>query len=50
MHKKLKLLAVGCSRGSIVFLPTDNIEYIYARVSYHREGIVNMQEVQGKDG
>ena len=47
--EKLKLLAVGCNRGSIVFLPIDNMDHIYTRITYHREEIVAMETVYQKD-
>lgn len=36
LYSKLKLLAVGSSRGSILFLSTEDMGNVYCRVSYHR--------------
>ena len=44
LYRELKLLAVGGTRGSIIFLPVNDLSNIYCRISYHREKIVNLQE------
>jgi hypothetical protein len=46
--QQLKLITIGCSRGSIVILSLDNIERIRARLTYHRESIINLQLVERK--
>jgi hypothetical protein len=38
----LKLIAVGCNKGTIVFLRTACIDQIYTRVTFHREAIIGM--------
>lgn len=42
-------MAIGCSRGSIIFVSTLDMSTIYARVSYHREGVVDFKEVVNKE-
>lgn len=37
---KLMLLAMGCIKGSIVFVNIKDIKNIYARFSFHRERIL----------
>ena len=49
LYSKLKLLTIGCNRGSIVFVSVDNMENIYARISYHREKIINFKEIFNKE-
>jgi hypothetical protein len=39
---ELKLITVGCSRGTILFLRTTTIEQIYTRVTFHREAIMGI--------
>lgn len=34
--EKMRLLAIGCSRGSVVFLNIDDMEHIHTRITYHR--------------
>ena len=44
-YAELKLITFGCSKGSVVFLSCDNFERIYARVTYHREAICNLESI-----
>lgn len=39
---------MGGNRGSVLFLPIEDLSALYCRVSYHREKIVNLQEVSSK--
>ena len=41
----MKLLAIGCNRGTIVFVNTDEMEKIYTRVTFHREAVTNIESV-----
>lgn len=41
----MRLLAIGCNRGSIVFLTVDNMDHIHTRITYHREEIVSIETV-----
>ena len=43
IYLDLRLLAVGCNKGTVVFFRIDNFEFIYTRVTYHREQIIQMQ-------
>ena len=49
LYSSLKLLAVGGTRGSIMFLSIEDMGNLYARVSYHREKIINLQEVANRE-
>ncbi len=35
--ESLQLIAVGCNKGSIVFLPIETMDRIHTRITYHRE-------------
>ncbi len=39
------MIAIGCDKGAIIFLNSDNLDRIYTRVTYHRESINNMESV-----
>ena len=39
MSPSLKLITIGCDKGSIVILSLDAIDKIRARLTYHREVI-----------
>lgn len=38
----LKLIVVGCNKGTIVFLKTYDFQTIYTRVTYHREAVLSL--------
>lgn len=42
------LLALGCAKGSIVFISIHDIKNIYARFSFHRERILQMEHIYSK--
>ena len=42
---KKRLITVGCDRGSVVFLPIDNMDRIFTRITYHREAIIAIETV-----
>ncbi len=39
-------LCLGMSKGTIVFVRVDNLEYIYSRFAIHRQGIEHLTEIQ----
>jgi hypothetical protein len=43
MYKELKLITIGCNKGTIVFIRIEEFENIYTRVTYHREAIVCLE-------
>ena len=36
-YNELKLMTVGCNKGTVVFFKIYDFEFIYTRVTYHRE-------------
>jgi hypothetical protein len=38
----LRLITIGCNKGTIIFLRTELIDQIYTRVTFHREAIIAM--------
>ena len=39
-------LCLGMSKGTIIFVRVDNLEYIYSRFSIHRQGIEHVTEIR----
>lgn len=38
-------MALGCSKGSVVFLNINDMKKVYARFSFHREKIIQIESV-----
>ena len=47
-YEEVKLMTIGCNKGSIIFVSIEKMDLIYARITYHREKIVNIQEIYSK--
>lgn len=41
--KELKLITIGCSKGSIIVISLEEIDKIRARLTYHRDTIEDIQ-------
>ncbi|KRX03596.1 WD40-repeat-containing domain [Pseudocohnilembus persalinus] len=44
VYKKERFLALGCQKGSVIFVKLNNMNKIYCRISFHREKIVQMED------
>lgn len=42
-YSDLKLITVGCAKGSVIFLSCSDMTKIYCRLTYHREHILSIQ-------
>jgi hypothetical protein len=42
-------MVLGMSKGTVIFLPVDEINKVYTRVSVHRQAIDNVLEIPGAD-
>jgi len=47
-YKNNKLMAIGCIKGSIVFVSVSNFSKIFARFSFHREKIIALEALYNK--
>lgn len=44
----MKLITIGCNKGSIVFVSLKNLSKIRTRLTYHRESIISIETFQTK--
>lgn len=42
-----KFLVFGLSKGTVIFLPIDSIDMIYARFSFHRQAVTTLHQIHG---
>lgn len=45
-YNELKLITVGCEKGSVIFLSCSDMTKIYCRLTYHRERIISIQGIK----
>lgn len=48
--RELKLITLGCNKGSIVVLSLEKMDTIRTRLTYHRDMIVCIQAIHGHHG
>lgn len=44
---KHRFIVLGLSKGTVIFLPIDQIDLIYARFSFHRQAVTHLHEIHG---
>lgn len=43
---QLKLMTIGCEKGSVIFLSCLDMTKIYCRLTYHRERIISISSIK----
>lgn len=48
-NKTHRFIVLGLSKGTVIFLPIDQTDLIYARFSFHRQGITTLHQINGTE-